>query len=65
MKTIEIAVRITAQVSEEIAEDIAKNNEKFWLDFPFKELKLQNGQKGAVEADFYEYETMNITDLSE
>ena len=65
MKTIEIAVRIVARVPDEIAEEIARDNEQFWVDLPFKELKLQKGQQGEVEAEFDEYETMNITDLSE
>jgi len=65
MKTIEIAVRFNAQVTDDIAEAIAKENENFWVNIPMDKVTLQNGSKGTVAAEFNEYETMNISDLSE
>lgn len=64
MKTIEIAVRFTAQVPDSVAEEITKNPDAFWVSLPLEQVNLTN-LNVPQEAKFVEFETMNVEQLSD
>ena len=75
MKTIEIAVRIVAQVDDDVAKIIEADPEKVFIEFPLEQVQLmrskvytnivKNATNNILPAKFCEHETMNIEQLSE
>jgi hypothetical protein len=64
MKTIEIRVRLVAQVPDEIAQLVALFPDDIYTDFPLAQVHLM-GDSGRLKAKFVEFETMNVEVLGD